>query len=363
MTLPTLSIGGFRKMKRVSLFRIAKAISFLLLLCLMFSYVSNVLVNPELNTDLRHYQYVRGFFEESMDSLDAVFIGASNVYSSWVAPIAWEKYGLCVWGMASAGLGGDSFKAITKNIHAVQPNALYVVCMNSFLNKTTVEPIHYYSDYWPTKYKPELLFDLYSEGAIGTSDALELAVPLTRFHDRWTKLKNEDFHHEFNGVKGGNIYQHFLADITDVSDNFYITDKKEELDADLLIVLTDFLSFCKNSDIRILFVGIPWALPESYKVRLNYVSDMIAAEGFPVINLSDHIEDIKLDPKQDYYNAAHTNIHGALKITDYISQYLLAHYDFPEKSGGYYDRWDEAYDRYKEIIAPYLTEEELSQLP
>ena len=65
----------------------------------------------------------------------------------------------------------------------------------------------------------------------------------------------------------------------------------------------------------------------------NAIIDEVEAKGFPVVNELADFNTIGLDDTSDFYNAGHTNIHGALKITDYVSQYLLDHYDFPEKAG------------------------------
>ena len=76
------------------IYRITNNILFIVIFCTLFFCTSSVLVNPEIEMGLRHYQYVQGFFEEPEDSLDAVFIGASNVYTSWIASVGYKNYGL-----------------------------------------------------------------------------------------------------------------------------------------------------------------------------------------------------------------------------------------------------------------------------
>ena len=351
-------------MEKVRIFRAVKGISFLLVFCLIFNFVSCVLVNPEPYAGLRHYQYIRGYFEEPVDSLDAVFIGPSNVYASWVGSIAWKMYGVKIRSFTSAALGGDSFKSIIQNIHDLQPNALYIICTNSFLWNLNTEKgaKHDLTDYWPTVRRTKLILDLYNESAMASSEMLEYLAPLIRFHSRWVRLLPEDFHYEFDGLKGESVFPNFLEGVTDVSENFHNTHKREELSPKGKEALNSFLSYCKENDIKVLFIGLPWATSEHENAQMNYVTDVISNNGFTVMNLLYNFDEIGLDGEKDFYNNKHPNIHGALKITDYLTRYLVENYTFPEKTGGGYESWDEAYSKFFEIIKPYLTDEELKWL-
>ena len=72
---------------------------------------------------------------------------------------------------------------------------------------------------------------------------------------------------------------------------------------------------------------------------------------------------MELDLTKDYIEQLHTNIHGSIKISDYICRYLAENYGFTDKRGDpNYASWDEAWDRYSQIIKPYLTEDEIKQL-
>lgn len=355
--------GVLKEMGKRRALTLTKIISFILLFWLVLSCVSSVLVRPHGYANM-HYQWMNGFFEEPTDSLDAVFIGASNVYTSWLPPVAWEKYGIKVWTFGSSMLGGDCFGNIIKNTQSIQPNTLYIISINSFLMSSGDIEIHKLIDYWPTVNRFKMVCDLFNEGQFGSSEFMEYMMPLIRFHDRWNRLDSEDFHYKDVSTKGGTNYDEFLNTSIDVTSSFYETEIATSINSKHEKDLSKFLSYCKENNVRILFVGIPWAVNEkSRKEEMNYITNCVLNSGFDIINLANDLCAVGLDPKTDYYNDQHLNIHGALKVTDYLSQYLLAHYDFPEKSGGGYESWDEAYDKYKEMISPYLTEEELNILP
>ena len=83
-------------------------------------------------------------------------------------------------------------------------------------------------------------------------------------------------------------------------------------------------------------------------------------EWFPK-NLQDKVEEIGLTLSKDYYHEAHTNIHGSLKFTYYLGKYLSENYDFEDKRENLdYESWNMAYDKYLDIISPYVPDFELN---
>lgn len=127
--------------------------------------------------------------------------------------------------------------------------------------------------------------------------------------------------------------------------------------------LNRVLDYCDDNHVNIIFVITPSILDDSKFGLLNSAKDMISQRGYAVLDLTEKSEEIGLDLKSDYYNWEHTNIHGALKVTDWMGQYLAEQYGFGEKhpTGGDV-AWDSAYDRYYQIILPYLSEKEIQSL-
>ena len=78
------------------------------------------------------YQAVEGFYHENKNSLDAVFIGASNVVRGWEAPLAWKDYGIAVWSYAIPTVNCKAMPFQIMEIHKTQPEALIIISLNSF---------------------------------------------------------------------------------------------------------------------------------------------------------------------------------------------------------------------------------------
>lgn len=82
---------------------------------------------------------------------------------------------------------------------------------------------------------------------------------------------------------------------------------------------------------------------------------MCEKEGYPVVNMLEKWQDVKIDWTYDYLNETHVNIHGSLKTTDYLMKYLSGNYPFADKRGDEaYGEWDQAYESYTEFVQPYV---------
>lgn len=341
-------------------------ICFTAIFLLVFFNISEILTRIRTDEVTDYYQQIAGFYEEPPDSLDAVYIGASHVYAFFEAPIAWQNYGITVFPFASGSQPLAAVPYLIQEIKKTQPQAIIILNINELTGPPSSIPIHYLTDHMPfSKNKIDMLCYLFDiGGGYDTNSNIEYFLPFVRFHSRWDNLQKRDFHYSIDGLKGAVSYNEFLNDVEDVSAFRNHTNSKERMSEYYAAALENILDFCDETEVEILFAVAPQYVDDQNRfAQYNSAKEYITARGYAVLDMGEYADEIGLDLRSDYYNGYHTNIHGALKITDYLSQYLLAHYDFPEKAGGYYKSWDEAYDHYKEIIAPYLTEEELSQLP
>ena len=343
--------------------RAIKVVSFLLVGALILGEVSHTLFR---GYDSYNYQMVAGFFSEPKDSLDVVYIGPSTTFSSWVAPVAYKKYGIATRVFGNDNQPFVAAKSLLKIARERQPNAVYFITLNTIFTSTPVEAMHMTTDYLPFSLDRINLINKMSEYFLYTPEEwLELVYPFVRYHSTWNMLNEISFHPQLDGLKSGFNSQTFLGEVKNISSYYFETSEKSPLPDFTQSALIELLDYCREENVKVIFVlSVQYKRDEETLRWYNTLIDEIEAQGFPVINEVKDFNIIGLDDTTDFYNANHTNIHGALKVTDYLAQYLLEHYDFPEKSsGGGYESWDIAYEKYKELITPYLTEEELAQLP
>ncbi|MBQ3988247.1 MAG: hypothetical protein II629_05750 [Ruminococcus sp.] len=80
---------------------------------------------------------VEGFYQETPGSLDAVFIGASDMYTSFIPGRAYEKYGFTSYLLASESITSDGVLTAVKEVVRTQNPQLVVVEANAFLYSDT----------------------------------------------------------------------------------------------------------------------------------------------------------------------------------------------------------------------------------
>ena len=306
--------------------------------------------------DKRNVQWVADFNNERKNSLDAVYIGGSNAYAFFEAPIAYEHYGITVRPLCANGLPLCAIKYFIIEAENKQKQSLFIVGLNSFDSECTPDRIHFATDYMRfSKNKINLIKRMCDEGGIRGIDRLEFYFPVIRFHNRWEQLKSVDLVRKFDDVKGASNYGGFYK-VKEVNE----LTKPNEIGAEnksnpYVETLIDLIDYCKSNNVNVIFVVSPQADREDqYWGQLNYLCDVVKNAGYDVVDMMDNVDAEGLDVHTDFYNKLHTNIHGAVKTTDYLAKWLVDHYDLQDKRGmPEYADWDEAYKKYADILSKH----------
>lgn len=331
--------------------KIIKGIAFVLIFLICFSAVTTVL---EYVSE-RDSERITGFFEERENSLDAVFLGSSATYAFWCAPIAFAEYGITVYTYSTASQPLYAAKFLIDDALKTQPDALYIVNISNVsenyeqhLQKLLIDYPFSINKLLMTDY----LCDMYG---LSLSERMEYYFPIIRFHGRWNELTETDFFPEKNEYKCANYYKTFLTSAVDVGSFKYDFEAVKELTETVEKGLNDLLDYCEEKNANVLFYVSPQVVSKSRAAQQNTMIDIVEKRGFDVLDLRECVDEIALNTKKDYYNKNHTNLHGSIKVTDYIARYLIENYGFEDKRGQEeYSDWTEAASKYYEKISKYL---------
>ncbi len=328
-----------------------KAISFLLLVCLLLDSISGPLVYPYFDMDDDAYGWIMEIYEERPNSLDAVFIGSSNTTRFWMPLVAWREYGIasCNYAMNSQRI--ESYRYLIEEARKTQPDAVYVLSINRSVLELPYEVVHYQTVLMHHSLTRLRLIRAYAKYNVTVRMKLaELLFPLILYHFRWDELSSWDFSRTIF-AKGATRLSRFLTRITDINDNVNDDTVRGEPDMQEEEVFLDLLDYLDRNRVRVLFLGTPqYDYPEE-QASLNTLLDLIEARGYPVLRAKEKVNEIGFDFSQDYYNVGHTNIHGAAKYTHFVANYLLENYNITDKRDNpEYADFDAAYEEY----APYV---------
>lgn len=280
---------------------------------------------------------VEGFYQEDSGSLDAVFIGASDMYTSFMPGRAYEKYGFTSYLLASESITSDGVLTAVKEVVRTQKPQLVVVEANAFLysddqNDQNQAYIHKFFDNLP--------FSLnkldYIQKNVPVDDRWEYIFPLIKYHSLWTEYPERFYMmasdltldmRGYNYLKGfRTTAQVYKSKTPSLNDQIVTEHDTLPLDPKLESQLRELLDYAKQNDVNLVFVRAPhYVTKETYDrvKRSNQMAHIVNEEGFSYYTFESDARDIGIDDQHDFYNAEHMNVYGALKFTDYVAERLV----------------------------------------
>ncbi len=329
-----------------------------LIFALLLAVSASVALDPFRISTQRTRDHQRNFPREKRGSIDVVFVGASNVHAFWQPMLAWTDHGISSYNYSVDSLPILAVRYLLDNARKTQPDALYVIPLNLFKRRTsadTIENIHRVVDYMPASLnKFRMIRSLADAAGLTLSERAELFFPIIRFHSRWDSLKPWSLGVRQADYKSSMTEYFFMRYVEDLSDSFALYDGREDLPGDALDVFLDLLDYLDKTGTRFLFIKMPQAANQSQQGRMNALEDLLAQRGLPCLDLMEEWQEVGINAHLDFYNANHTNIHGSLKVTEYISNYLIGHYPLEDKRGmAGWEEWDRSAADYMELVAAY----------
>ncbi len=294
---------------------------------------------------------ISGFFQEPNDSLDVVFVGASDISRGYAAGVGYKEYGITSY---SFTINGDAVYAwesqVDEAMEQQNPDAI-VIEVNGALYSSEDEDE--YQMYRSAVDRMVIHLPFFSGERIGiiwrymcnTGDwasALRLLLPLYEYHSNQpesfkgaaaTILSNLFRSTDNDGVTTLRGYECISgqAPIGGIDSTVMGSDLKEELDPAYEKELRRFLAHCKKAypDQKILFIRMPHLVVKGEKrvkemyARSNRIGEILEEYGYEYLNFEHLRTEIGIDDSTDFYDDNHLNVGGTYKFTRYFSEYLL----------------------------------------
>lgn len=339
--------------------RFIKVVAALLIFVFLFNCVQNILVGDI--DDNRSTMRFNGFYKTEEGSLDAVLLGSSASYAYFISPYVWHEYGVAIYPFASSAQPIQATKFLIEEARKAHPDAVYIINLAAVRSIVSQERLHILFSDWPfSMNKLSAVNYICDSYEYEEKDKLQYVVPLVTFHNRWAELNVDDFGKLYDDYKSGNCYPSFLKLSKNVGSIGRLDDDLiVPLGENIVTAVTDLLDYCQEEKIKVQFIITPQSTKSKKIVGwFNVAKGMAEERGYTVLDMREKADEIGIDFAVDYYNNSHTNMHGALKTSRYLTEYLMEQYDFDDKRGNpEYADWDEAYLRYYyECLEPNLIE-------
>ncbi len=323
--------------------RLIKSIVFLFVFIVLFYFIFKILWLDDKTIS------IQDFYNEPKNSLDVVYIGASETYNHFNTTLAYNLYGYKTGILAAASLPFPSVQFLIKESEKYQSPKLYAIDLSRITadyTGVTAEDIRRTTDSLKfSKNRIEAINNLLDYIDVDKSEYINHYFSFFIYHNSWKNIDKEDFigHSEFykgyRMIKGTTMIH--SQNETPWNEN---TIELQEKNKQALINLIDYI---KTNNLNVLFIVPIRCYNETEIGKLNESQSIIKENGLNVINFNT-LEDYKIDYKNDLYDSHHLNTFASTKFTIYLAKYLKENYDLPNHKKNEIDSsWNSEYIRFK----------------
>ena len=270
------------------------------------------------------------------NSIDVLMVGSSATQADFASVYAYDKYGFTSYPYSLDGATCAMWKPALQDALRTQKPKLVVVDVfgggyDTELMETRSNQEYIIMTHVPlSREKIEMAKDIHRNA--GKSSVASLIFPFIKYHSNVpSNLRNirNRLKAEFNDpspLKGIET----LARDRDLAyvDEASFTSETAELDKNAERMIREFIDYCKEKDLKVLFVKYPSVLtvndPDEMLVNLraNRILEIAEENGYPTLNMQPLFHELGLKEKKDFYNHGHANVRGQKKITDYLGRYI-----------------------------------------
>lgn len=326
-----------------------KMISFILIFLLLLVGVSYI-----VRTNGHVKNRFAGFYAEEENSIDVLLFGASTIGTSFSPGYMWGEYGFTSYPLSSNTQRPKAIKYLLEEAYKYQEPEVVVVELRMFTYEDEEMArdeahIREVTDNMQYSLHRVKTVQAMTDGVDTFEDKLSYYFDIIKYHSNWAMFfkpeelqkvtySKQDLHKGYE--HSTQIMRHAIK-----IDNF--TEEKKAIPKEQEAVLYDLLAYLKENNQKAVFVVTPRVYDDEYFAMMNYMEDIIKAEGFDYVNLVD--SDVYVY-ETDLMDGVHTNILGAKKCSDLLSEFLIEKYHLEDRrSQDGYDSWDESYEAFMEL--------------
>ncbi len=312
----------------------------------MFLLLLSRLVEPKYVSVSREGNLISEYYRESDQGREheIIFIGDCEIYSSFVPPILYEKYGITSFVRASPSQSiAQSYYLVCETLKYEKPKAVilgvYAMCKSEGASepydRMTLDGM---------RMSVEKIYSVFESVDEGESLA-SYFCPLLRFHSRIYELKSEDLKYIFNRPTVSHNGYLMQKGVKPPSGE-YMPDERtaEPLPRYNFACLDKIVAKCKENGVTLVLVKPPtssWRYPW-YENWDDELEDYATRKNVSYYNLSS--EACGIDMMHDSYDGGlHLNVFGAEKVSEHFGAFLAEEYGIGRKRD---DSWDDKVKSY-----------------
>ena len=329
--------------------KIISSMIFLVILALLFVYITNVF-RPSEGYNRSH---IWGM--ESQENLDAVYIGGSACFVYWQPLRAWNDCGFTSYNYAVDGLDATSIEYMIKNVEKRMQPELYIIDVRPFqlwTEEGNIGPLRSVADNWSVlSYNRFNLISNFFNKHVVNDSPISYFLDITNYHSNQKVLESSnswnyasEYEPNYNqGWEWIDRYQYLEA-----PQEFETLDKTEMLESNKK-TLIELCEYGKKHKLNLLFVVCPYYIEREHQEAYNSIEDIVSSYDYNFLNANQYYDEIGIDFSKDFYNRRHVNCFGAEKYTVFLEKYIIENYEMLDhRDDDDYALWNKQYEKFRE---------------
>lgn len=277
------------------------------------------------------------------NSTDVIFFGSSHAHCTVDEGILWDNYGIPGFTFSAGSQAMDNTRSFLEYALDKQNPKVVAVELNGVFNDGIYTE---YTDIFRNLLGRQFSLD-YNKRAVemaeglggGFDNSFELITKYPLLHYRYKELKKSDFQDNLPflmGYRGSNEVCYFER--PSVEEWNAVT----PIPADIQEELDKIVKICEENNTQLLLWAAPFIIDQERQELLNYVAEYAEENSVAFLNFNNMYDEIHIDFGTDFRDTDHLNNAGAIKVTEYLGNYLSNNYFLEDHRGDvYYKLWDQ----------------------
>lgn len=320
---------------------VLKSLIFSLIFGVLFIYVFKILWFPKGG--------ISYFYRIPKDSMDIVYIGASNACSGFNPLLAYDLYGYKTGMLCEGGSPFFAIEYLLKEAQKTQNPNLYVIDIYMLAEMSNFIPSNIRKTTDSMKFNKnrfDAINKILNYYDVDKKEYINYYFSFFYYHNSWKSISRDNF-----SIKSMYMGYWYYEDIFEKDiENYIWTDdelKLPSLDEKILVSLIEYI---KTNNLNVLFVVPKRWYWYPHQEQMNNAISIIEDNGLKVINFN-KIDEVNIDFATDFYDKSHLNIYGSTKYTLYFSDYLNRNYNIDYHKNSNLDLlWKNKYEEFKEAF-------------
>lgn len=311
---------------------ITKVFLFLIILCFLL-LIASYIFEPKTNNKEAGMRDVRlnAILGEKDNTLDVLFLGDSEVFSSISPMEIYNKHGFTSFVLGSAAQQLHYTKYLLSRTLKKQKPKVVILETNAIYRK--IEPTG------PIFRKLQNWFSIFE------------------YHNRWKSLNFRDlnlsFNYEYNSEFKGYTYKPGIKGLKSWNYMNPTTESKEIESLNKKFLLS-MIELCNEFDIKFILLSTPSTKNWNYTKHMG-IKEFASEHNITYIDLNLMKNEVPIDWEKDTCDEGdHLNYYGAVKVSNFIGDYLANNYKLENKKDKpKYKSWNEALPRYFKAVGKF----------